>query len=66
MYITKQGDMWDSIAKQIYGSEKYANDLIKANSSHITTVIFPAGIVLTVPEIEVNIASTATLPPWRS
>ncbi len=65
-YITKQGDMWDSIAKKLYGNEKYAEQLMKANTAHISTVIFPNGIVLDVPEIDTTEAVTISLPPWRN
>lgn len=63
-YTTKQGDMWDSISKKLYGSEIYAINLMQANPTHMATLVFTAGVVLTVPDIEVA-SSSATLPPWR-
>ena len=62
-YITVQGDMWDSIAYKCYGDEAGINELIKANEAYIDMVIFPAGIVLSVPEYAKPV--TNTLPPWR-
>lgn len=62
-YTTVQGDMWDSIAYKCYGDEAGINALITANESYIDTVVFPAGIVLTVPEYTKPV--TNILPPWR-
>ena len=62
-YTTVQGDMWDSIAYKCYGDEAGINALMGANEDYIDTVVFPAGIVLTVPEYAKPV--TSTLPPWR-
>lgn len=62
-YTTVQGDMWDSIAYRLYGDEGGMNALIAANPSYIDVMVFPAGVVLAVPNY---IKPTAnTLPPWR-
>jgi len=62
-YITKQGDTFDIIALQQYNDEFQASTLMQANPTHISTVIFPAGVTLTIPDIEDEAAST--LPPWK-
>lgn len=62
-YKTSQGDTWDSIAFKVYGDEHQMNTLIDANSAHRETVLFPAGVTLTIPDVEV--VATAPLPPWR-
>lgn len=62
-YTTIQGDMWDSIAKKLYGTELGMNALLEANPNHRHIVVFPAGVVLTVPEYEKP--KTKRLPPWR-
>ncbi len=62
-YITVQGDMWDSIAKRLYGTEAALNVLLEANQQYADIVIFPAGYGLTVPEYVAPV--TSTLPPWR-
>lgn len=65
-YTTTQGDTWDIIAKNKYGSEMFMDVLIKANISHRKTVIFPAGVVLEVPEIDTTSAEyEANLPVWK-
>lgn len=62
-YTTKSGDVWDKIAFEKLGGEKYTDSLIKANPAHEDTTIFSAGVVLTLPEIEKTKASS--VPPWK-
>ena len=62
-YTTIQGDMWDGIAKGMYGTERAMNILLEANQQHNNTVIFSAGVVLTVPDYDPPRAEL--LPPWR-
>ena len=62
-YTTKQGDMWDSISKKIYGNEAGMTKLLEANKEYSGLVIFPAGITLNIPAWEAPKAET--LPPWR-
>lgn len=63
-YTTVQGDTWDIVSYRVYGDEGFLGNLIAANPAHVNTVIFPVGVVLTVPEV--TSSSTATnLPPWR-
>lgn len=62
-YTTTQGDMWDVIAKKAYDSEAGMNTLLEANTAYRETVVFPAGIVLSIPEWEAP--KTELLPPWR-
>jgi len=63
MYLTIQGDTWDGIAFKQYGSERHMNLLMNANPPHIRTVIFSAGVELTIPVLPVDQADT--LPPWK-
>ena len=62
-YITSQGDMWDSIAYKLYGTEAGMNALLEANQEAARTVVFPSGVVLAVPDYTPPV--TDTLPPWR-
>lgn len=63
---TKQGDMWDTLAKELYGNEMFMDVLIRANFAYRKTVLFPAGIVLNVPEIDTTSTEyEANLPPWK-
>jgi hypothetical protein len=61
-YTTVQGDTWDMIAFVEYGDELQMHWLIEANPQHRETVIFSAGIVLSIPELDET--SSATSPPW--
>jgi phage tail protein X len=63
-YTTTQGDTWDTIAFIVYGDELQMHWLIEANPQHRATVIFPAGVVLTIPAL--GETSRAPAPPWIS
>lgn len=62
-YTTKQGDMWDSIAYSQMGSCSYTDKLIQHNQEHHSVFVFPAGVVLQIPEVDTE--EHADLPPWR-
>lgn len=62
-YTTVQGDTFDSIAYDLYGSEKYMRFLAEANWPHLDILIFPSGVVLNVPDIPDDIPEN--VPFWR-
>lgn len=62
-YITRSGDTWDSIAKQVYGSEWHADHLMQQNGKLLAYFVFPAGIELQTPALPAR--RDAALPPWR-
>lgn len=63
---TKQGDKWDLISYRVYGDERYMNKLIEANLEHRKFFIFPAGIVLNCPDIDLEEDTVnEDLPPWK-
>lgn len=64
-YTTKQGDMWDTIALSQYGTISYVDKLMMANTQHIGTYIFPAGVVLDIPELDTDEIEESNLPPWK-
>lgn len=64
-YTTKQGDMWDAIAYELYGSTNYTGKLMQANQAHFDTYIFSAGVELDVPELTDEEFEQTDLPPWR-
>ena len=63
-YTTVQGDMWDHIAHDKLGSVRHTGALLRANWQDLGYYIFPAGIVLTLPEVEEE-AAAVSLPPWK-
>ena len=62
-YITKSGDTWDKIAKEVYGSEYHADTLMAANPQEIGTFIFGVGVVLSTPALTEE--KDGLLPPWK-
>jgi len=61
-YRTIQGDMWDLISYKITGSVAGMTQLLQANPNYVEYVVFPAGIVLVVPDFTDSVSET--LPPW--
>ena len=63
---TISGDTWDTVAKRVYGDERYAQELMeeRRNIALLDYQIFPGGIVIATPEIREEIV-TSDLPAWR-
>ncbi len=62
-YTTVQGDKWDSIAFRLMGSTDYTDRLIGANLKYRNIYLFPAGIILEIPEVDGR--TYGNLPPWK-
>ena len=62
-YTTKSGDTWDTIAREVYGSEYYADHLMAETQGHIGTFFFLAGVLLSPPPLPD--AKSGHLPPWK-
>ena len=62
-YTTISGDMWDKIAHDQMGSERYTDQLIWANLAYRDVYVFPAGVTLVIPETPEETAED--LPPWK-
>lgn len=62
-YRTIQGDTWDMIAKKVYGAERHLDYLMASNFDLLDYFIFPAGIVVKVPELPAEMSED--LPSWR-
>lgn len=56
--------MWDSIAHTQLGSVSFTGDLLRANMRYKDYFIFPAGITLTLPEVD-TAQTASSLPPWK-
>ena len=63
VYTTAQGDMWDSIAHSQLGDASYTDKLLSLNRRFLSYYIFPAGIKLDLPVIELTVPDS--LPPWK-
>lgn len=64
IYVTVQGDTWDTISYKVYGSSNHMDTLIRHNPEHVAVAVFGAGIELVCPDVEAPIEET--LPPWKS
>ena len=65
-YTTVQGDMWDSIAYSQLGSVAHTDLLMRQNIQYHDIYIFPACIVLNLPDVDATTDSTVdALPPWK-
>lgn len=67
-YTTISGDTWDMIAYRVYRNELWADRLMLANTQHLEYMVFPAGIVLNVPEEDAytDAEISGTAPEWRA
>lgn len=64
IYVTSQGDTWDSIAYDLFGSEGYMGILMDANLDLLDVLVFSAGTVIQVPE-EIPEEVDEDMPFWR-
>ena len=64
-YTTRAGDTFDSIAYELYGAEKYAQQLMEANLPLVDIMIFSSGVVLTTPKLIDVVENSDDLPEWR-
>jgi len=62
-YVSRQEANWDGLADDIYGSEKLAYILLRANPQYHDLIYLPAGLTLTVVETPSRV-STNPAPPW--
>ena len=63
IYKTISGDVWDNIAKEVYGDESYTSLLMANNQKYLNYFVFPAGVELV---IENKPEEASALPDWRS
>lgn len=64
IHITVSGDTFDALALEYFDNEKLASSIIQANPDHCATIIFEAGISLTIPDVS-TVTLPESLPPWR-
>lgn len=63
-HITVQGDTFDGLALRYYNDEKQASAIVAANLDYCGTLVFDAGVLLTIPD-ESALTLPETLPSWR-
>jgi phage tail protein X len=68
IYVSTQGDAWDMIAMRVYGlkrgNEHLMYRLLEENYPLRYMSIFPAGITVIVPAIQIE--TEIPLVPWKS
>lgn len=65
-YTTRPGDMWDLISYRLCGSAEQTVPIMQANPQYADVWIFPAGVELSIPDLNSVIDSTVVLPPWKT
>ncbi len=63
-YTTQQGDTWDIVARNAYGTEMLAGHLQEANPGYTRLLYFSAGIVLTIPPAPSR-GNAESKAPWK-
>lgn len=61
-YMTVSGDTFDKISLKFYGSEYLFPFLLKENPKYRMTVVFSAGVLLKIPDLEMDDESES--PDW--
>ncbi len=64
IYTTKQGDTFDKIAYKIFGDHYLFGAIMEVNIELIDYVIFPAGINVNIPNIDIK-NHIMDSPPWK-
>lgn len=62
-HTTSQGEAWDQVAKERYGSEKDMAVLLPANPDEMDALLLSGETRLDVPDMPVR--GTVSLPPWE-
>ena len=70
VYKCSAGETFDSVAREVYGDENYASELLCANPELCGASIFTGGEVLLLPVIEVPEGDDIegempATPPWK-
>ena len=62
-YITNQGETWDTISLDFYGTPYKVKELIDCNPQYSDILIFEANVSLNIPILETE--KSNTLAPWK-
>lgn len=67
-YKTIQGQTWDQVAYNLYGDEYLCDKLMDANRDKLSYFVFPAGVVLRIPDKdEITVIDVPSdFPAWRA
>lgn len=62
-YVTSQGETWESISMDFYGTPYRIKELISCNRKYSDVVIFDEVVELNIPILPDE--SSETLAPWK-
>lgn len=62
-YITNQGETWDMISLDFYGSPYKIKELVDCNPQYSEVLVFDGNIELSIPILEDD--AEETLAPWK-
>lgn len=62
-YVTNQGETWDTISLDFYGTPYKVKELIDCNPQYSDVLIFDANVMLNIPILDDEQAGT--LAPWK-
>ena len=62
-YVTNQGETWDTISLDFYGSPYHVKELIECNRQYSDVLVFRANTELNIPILAEE--SSNTLAPWK-
>ncbi len=65
-YRTASGQTWDQIAFEVYGDEHCCSQLMDANRDKLDYFVFPAGVVLSLPDLAEDGPYPSDYPAWRA
>lgn len=72
LYRCAAGETFDSVALEVYGSEKYSCELLNANPDLCLLPVFSGGELLDLPVVEIPDADNEdedeimpAAPPWK-
>lgn len=62
-YTTNQGETWDTISLDFYGTPYKIKELIDCNRHLANVLVFDANEKLNIPILQIE--ETSTLAPWK-
>lgn len=65
IWITAEGETFDSVALKLYGDERYACHLMQANPEMTGKLVFEADGRLYVPVVDVVNDNAPVTAPWK-
>lgn len=64
-HITSAGERWDLLAWRYYGDATAYSPIIMANPAIPIESVFPAGLVIAIPLLQLGASRNVDLPPWK-